>query len=428
MRATRSAAIVLVTLTTCQLASGSATAWTIGSQLDTSGCHERITAQALRDARSQGAELPVIAPTDDERALIADVEFVPPADLRGDLGGMALLLGVRDNDLHGVDPLASLDLEQVHGNPANQDEHCLRSDTQDGSAGAQAALDACIAFIVGTASAGLDGLDASGHIAPDIRTALHFYVSIAGSVRPRLPLFDVRMGQAMHALQDGFSHTYRSDDGIRVTTVLNWVDLVSGTLVEGRDGPPHLKALDQCDNPDPLVQRNRQLATQASTELLLAALDPGLDRAAKTARFGDIARKYLAFQDGCSANNAWCDAREPEVAAQGGCAIAPGAQRTPGLLLLLGATLLVVILLGRGGPGRPGGIGLMSLLLLAIAGPVRADAVTEHKEPGRDVATPTPAEIAAVREDKQLGSRWGFELDAGAAFDRPAMAISAGGR
>jgi len=92
-------------------------------------CHEPITAQALRDVRAMMPTAPTIAPTRDEAALIADVMFAPPADLVADLGGMALLLGVRDNDLKGVDPLASLDLVQVHGNPTTQDDTAFAART-----------------------------------------------------------------------------------------------------------------------------------------------------------------------------------------------------------------------------------------------------------------------------------------------------------
>src|SRR5689334_18275907 len=103
-----------------------ASAWRVGTQLDVVGCHEPITAQALRNVRARFATAPAIAPSRDERALFADVQFSPPDDMIDDVAGMALLLGVRDNDLKGQNPLASLDLVQVHGNPETQHEHCIR--------------------------------------------------------------------------------------------------------------------------------------------------------------------------------------------------------------------------------------------------------------------------------------------------------------
>src|SRR4051812_15009102 len=78
-------------------------AWAIGSQLNETGCHEPITAAALRAVRARFATAPVIAPSRDEAAMIADVVFSPPGDFVGDLAAMTLLLGVRDNDLKGID-------------------------------------------------------------------------------------------------------------------------------------------------------------------------------------------------------------------------------------------------------------------------------------------------------------------------------------
>ena len=76
---------------------------------------------------------PLIAPTRDEAALIDAVQFVPPADFERDLAAMSLLLGVRDNDLKGNNPLDSLQLVQVHGNPDTQEEHCIRNANDDGT-------------------------------------------------------------------------------------------------------------------------------------------------------------------------------------------------------------------------------------------------------------------------------------------------------
>ena len=104
-----------------------ASAYTIKNKLS-AGCHEGITAVALRKARF---ELPTtaaaIAPTDNEKALIDDLQFAPDPDMK-DLGGATLMIAVRDNDLkgRGSDDLAQL--AAVHGDPALQQEHCLRGE------------------------------------------------------------------------------------------------------------------------------------------------------------------------------------------------------------------------------------------------------------------------------------------------------------
>src|ERR1041384_1863274 len=159
-----------------------------------------------------------------------------------------------------------------------------------------------------------------------------------------LPLFYVKIGAAMHALEDGFPHTYRTADGMQVTTVLNWIDLVGTSYDEARDGPGHRAELDRCwDAADPTIQRNRRLATQAATELLGAALDPSLGRAQKIAQFDAIATKYLGYQPGCTFDNQWCNPPEASVTnSLTGCNTSGGGAALWSALALVG-----VLLLGR---------------------------------------------------------------------------------
>src|SRR5438477_13070205 len=74
-------------------------AYTISSAIGT-GCHEQITADALRAIRQELTTAPPIPADRNEQALIDDVEFAVPSDL-DDLGAVTLLLAVRDNDLKG---------------------------------------------------------------------------------------------------------------------------------------------------------------------------------------------------------------------------------------------------------------------------------------------------------------------------------------
>ncbi len=411
-------------------------AWAIGSQLNETGCHEPITAQALRDARSTVATAPPITPTRDEAALIDDVLFSPPSDFVHDLAGMTLLLGVRDNDLKGVNPLSSLDLIQVHGNPTTQDEHCIRGPSDDGALGDQSALDACRTFIRETATAALDGLDSAGTVDPSIRIPLDVYVALAGHVSPPLPLFYVKMGAAMHALEDGFTHTYRGDDGMAVTVVLNWIDLVDNgpAYDEARDGPPHRAELDRCWESDPILKRNFDLATRAAGELLTVALDPQLTRDQKIQQFDVVTARYLTYQPGCTFDNNWCDAPEAKVTSSTvGCNAAGSGSW--GVLVLVG---LAVFSLRR---GRSASLWLVPALVGALASHARADdaphavaavdpipATPVATEPGRDIETITPSEVKSVRQDKKLGSAFGFTASVGASIDRAAAVGTVGFR
>ncbi|MEO8701420.1 MAG: MYXO-CTERM sorting domain-containing protein [Kofleriaceae bacterium] len=421
------------------LASPAAQAWSIGSQLDNEGCHERITANALRAVRARFATSPAIPPTRNEIALIDTVQFVPPADFRDDLAAVSLLIAVRDNDLKGSNPLDTIDLVAVHGDPATQQEHCIRGPNDDGYEGNETALAACRDFIRMRVLEALDGLAADGTVDGSLRMPLAVYLSFAGHSDPELPVFYVKMGQAMHALEDGFTHVYRDPEGVNVTVVTNWIDNISGTAAAPeRDGPIHLFALDECDNTDALVQRNVAAATEAVTELLAIALDPALSREAKAAAVDATTTKYLTYEAGCTVENNFCDAREPEVV--GGCSTSGGAGGAA--VVVLGS--LIVLLRRRR-------VALAAVTICSLAMPAFADeptpaateapavpvvpqqpedseAARKGEEPGRDEKTPTVADVASIRQDKRLGSKFGFAAMVGGSVDHAGGAIVVAGR
>jgi hypothetical protein len=248
-------------------------AYTISSVVS-AGCHEKVTTDALRAVRLELAAAAPIAADRNDRALIGDLQFAPADDMT-DLGAATLLVGVRDNDLQGHDALDASQLALVHGNPSTQMQHCLRGAHQEGSDGAQAALDACRAFILERVGQALEGLDETGAPDPGKRTSLRVYLAIRHGVNAPLPTYYVRMGQALHAVEDSFSHTFRTPDGMAITTLLDWVDVVDRDFTEANDGPPHSTELDRCDDPDDLRRRRRELATEAATAVLRATLAPG---------------------------------------------------------------------------------------------------------------------------------------------------------
>jgi len=287
-----------------------ARAYTIETHF-TARCHEKLTAEALRTARLK-LEMAATPPaTDDERALIDDLQFSPDADMK-DLAGATLLVGVRDNDLKGNSQDDLSVLSAIHGNPDNQREHCLRGPDQKEPGGSAAALVDCRAFIRGRVLEALDGLDAAGM--PDLanRTSLGLHLSLRGHVDALLPTYYVRIGQALHAIQDSFTHTYRTPDGTKITVVLNWLDSVHGSLLDSRDGPAHATKLDVCDDPDDLRKTRRALATDASTALLIATLHPGKTHDERMAAVDQILETYLSYASGCTFDNAWCQAPEAQ--------------------------------------------------------------------------------------------------------------------
>jgi hypothetical protein len=283
-------------------------AYTISSPI-TAGCHEKITTDALRAVRLELATAAPLPANSNERALIDDLQFTPADDMT-DLGGATLLVGVRDNDLKGRDSMDLSQLAMVHGDPNAQEEHCLRHAHEAEPGGTAAAVVDCRAFIVERIGEALAGLDTTG--APDLsnRTSLPLYLSLRHGVNASLPTYYVRIGQAIHAIEDSFTHTYRSPDEMRVTVDLDWVDEVDGDLVESTDGPPHASELDRCDDPDALRQLRRELATEAATAVLRTTLDPDQTNDQKMAAVEVILDQYLSYSPGCTFANNWCQAPE----------------------------------------------------------------------------------------------------------------------
>jgi uncharacterized protein (TIGR03382 family) len=126
------------------------------------------------------------------------------------------------------------------------------------------------------------------------------------------------MGRALHSLQDGFSHAFRSDDGYRVLAVFNYLDpALSPDYEPARDGPPHASDLDHCD--DELDFQPVSGSTAASAALLgaMAGTGSGEGRLAEAQRVLDT---WLTYEAGCEAQNGWCG-RVVQTAT--GCSSAP---------------------------------------------------------------------------------------------------------
>src|SRR5713226_5914777 len=164
---------------------GAARAYTIETHF-TAKCHEKLTAQALRTARMELQMAATPRATEDEQALIDDLQFAPDDDMK-DLAGATLLIGVRDNDLKGSSQDDLTILSAIHGNPDNQREHCLRAPDQNEPGGSAAAVADCRTFIRGRILEALDGLDATGR--PDFakRTSLGLHLSLRGHVDALCP-------------------------------------------------------------------------------------------------------------------------------------------------------------------------------------------------------------------------------------------------
>ena len=362
-----------------------AQAYTISSAI-TAGCHEKITTDALRAVRLDLATAAPLPADENDRALITDLEFVPASDMT-DLGGATLLVGVRDNDLKGRDSGDLSQLALVHGDPSAQREHCLRSSHEEEPGGSATAVLDCRAFILERVGEAIGGLDATG--TPDLtnRTSLPVYLSLRHRVDALLPTYYVRIGQAIHAIEDSFTHTYRTPDSMQITVVLDWVDEANGDLVEATDGPPHASDLDRCDDPDALRQRRRELATEAATAVLRTTLDPNETSDQKMAAVEVILDQYLSYSPGCTFDNGWCQASERQYGnGPIGCSVGGAGNRTSALgwaVVILG----LLTLMGRARRRRRGGAGVgMTVLLIASFVPSYASAQADSNPPSADAS------------------------------------------
>jgi hypothetical protein len=362
-------------------------AYTISS-IATTGCHEKITTEALRTVRLSLASAAPLPANRNERALIDDLEFLPASDMT-DLGGATLLLGVRDNDLKGRNSNDLSELALVHGDPSTQREHCLRNSHQEEPGGSEAALLDCRAFIRERIGQALDGLDATG--TPDLtkRISLPVYLSLRHRVDASLPTYYVRVGQAIHAIEDSFTHTFRSADGMQITVVLDWVDEANGNLVESTDGPPHASELDRCDDPDDLRLQLRGLATAAATAVLRTTLDPTATNAQKMAAVEGIMDQYLSYSPGCTFANAWCQSPERQYG-NGQTACSVGGPENPRSAIGSAVILGLLMLVGWAGRRRRGAARVgMTAVLLATFVASRAIAQTETSPPSPEAAPST---------------------------------------
>jgi hypothetical protein len=364
-------------------------AYTISSAI-TAGCHEKITTDALRAVRLELASAAPLPADRNERALINDLEFTPASDMT-DLGGATLLVGVRDNDLKGRDSMALSQLALVHGDPSAQREHCLRNSHEKEPGGSETAVRDCRAFIRERIAQALVGLDATS--TPDLaqRTSLPLYLSLRHAVDASLPTYYVRIGQAIHAIEDSFTHTYRTPDSMQITVVADWVDEANGKLVEATDGPPHSSELDRCDDPDDLRTQRRALATEAATAVLRTTLDPNQTNDQKMAAVEVILDKYLSYSPGCTFDNNWCQAAEHAYGnGQFGCSMGGPQRRTSGWGWAIIFGLFALAVRDRWRHGKKAVLGMTILWITSLL-PSRAFAQPEPGRPNSDAAA-----VAAV--------------------------------
>jgi hypothetical protein len=404
--------------------SGELSAYTIESGF-TRSCHEQISLPAVEfylSALGEREALPL--PNDDVwRRATGDVarELGVDPELREllrdeglEFAAVSLLVGLREPDTDGYSVSDLSAVRSAHGvkTPRAQYAHALRASVDEGPSADMQALAGARAVI-------REHLDdyrnlEQGPAASEITTT-HLYVDHYGRVEVEVWGPAHRLGLALHALQDSFSHSIRTEDGAHVLHVLNYIDAVHGDLQEEVDGLAHSTALDQCtrseNQPAVLAASDRSVALVAAALKMTEgdegqALSEGLTDCAP-GHLGDMECGWLSYfpecqaavlegrdltETCCSRATDFCEASllptiletpsRPYLQTAAGCTF--GATRTPGrgragILAALFFTLSCLVLL-RSRPRRRG-VAVRALpfltALLGVSWPKRAVA-QEH--------------------------------------------------
>jgi hypothetical protein len=360
----------------------------------TSGCHERITLGALASAGWPDGEDPP-PPDDIMRRVIEDLTFDLPEE-QENAWTVALLVGVRSNDVGSSDPFDVPALAELHNDPARQPEHCLRKREHDGEEGDVQALAACRAFILAELELALGPAD---QLDLNATTSIETFLAIRGEIDIDVPRFAYHLGRALHALEDSFTHSFRNASDQRVRHVLNWVE---GNLGSGddplRDGHPHVSRLDECGDDDEGLARVAA-ATEAAADLMAAVANGAGGRPGRLQRAGAAFDEHTAREPGCTAANEWCGTGAMP-AYESGCSAA----------------------------GRAGSTAWLALLIAAIAGLARLPSARRRRALGRaallTVALAGVGTAAADDHPRTLGAA----ASVGGAIDRAAAAASVGVR
>lgn len=359
----------------------------------TTGCHEAITTNAARRAGFPATQR-APTPTDDQARAMSDLTFTL-ADR--DVWTMAMLIGVRSNDIRDNQPIDVARLVHIHNDPEDQPAHCMRSLEDDGPEGDASALASCRAFILAELAAGgllEDTLDL------ETTERLPVYLAFRGRIELELPRFAVRLGKAMHALEDSYTHTFRDPGTDEVRHVGNWVDSITpATYNPVIDGYHHVGVLDDCTRDDAREQDRVERATSAVTRVLQAIAEPALGRRGRVEAALDRA---FARQGGCVADNRYCDAQELDEEAGAGCTTSRGGT----WLLALGVLAFVLQRARRS--HRRSSQGVLAFVLSRGSAPIAGLVAALTAAPAH--ATPL----------------WHFDARLGGALDHAAQATTVG--
>ena len=275
-----------------------------------SDCHEKLTKNAFEaflNKKSIPAIKTIVIPEDNRAEKYVNEFF-------GDLlksfktekerfFASSLLMGVRWPDEHGRSVTSTEALYANHGDASDQFEHCLRSKNDDYDNGNFNALKRTQNFFKDRlifAASYIFKLPQNKNI------KIIEYVEFYGQVEFEVYAPAFYLGTALHTLQDSFSHTVRTDDLHSILSVLNFVDAISGSFDEQRDGIAHSYHMDTCDwdgdNAEIITA-----VTDATEETFGIFLSQSKSDAEK--KVNEIIKNWMLFKPGCGYSNNYCDSK-----------------------------------------------------------------------------------------------------------------------
>lgn len=288
-----------------------AQAYTIESAISY-GCHERITMRALDRAYARGVLHREAGMSKYDRGLLNELPFELERPEHALFSTVAVALANRNVDIKGYSPNDLSTLALIHGDEKDQGQHCIRLPQDDGAEGSRAALQRCREIIRGHIDQAAQGLKANGRVNLHDRKGIHMYLEFSKRSQLQIPVFYLYLGRALHTLQDGFSHTIRTPDQLKVRSVTNYIDTQEGEHKPHRDGIAHIGGMDKCFELEPFQIERIKAATRASAELIAIATDP--DKKGRDRKLDALFDKYLAYAPGCDVDRpGMCGAPELNI-------------------------------------------------------------------------------------------------------------------
>jgi hypothetical protein len=386
-------------------------------------CHQGITTDAL--ARSGWPLSATSPPLEGDHALLLRELPISVAPSARDWWSLSVLVGNLYVDLGPNTPDDVAALAQLAAVPDLQRTHCLRASADDGDTGNAGAVASCRAYILEQVGLALGDGDV-----PDLNAteSVRVHLEFRGPADVPFQRYGFHMGAATHALEDGFSHAFRSADEHQVKTLLNWVDWVGGSYDEARDGFQHLYALDQCGptQPDSDTAYDRVAAAkQAAAELLAGVASDDGGRAGRMARATAVLDSWFGIQAGCTQANGWCDAPQRFLTSAAGCAVGAGAPGGRAGLPLIAALLWAVA--RRRPRAHRRGVALAMLALLSLPARAARASTDDGDQDGRGEVKGGVIAKATPEEQRLLElRRFGVVVKGAIGIDNAAWDVGAG--